>query len=460
MPPVLALFLTVGFIVFLFRRESREKVQVSRALWIPVIWLFLTGSRFASQWMSLSAYAGAGSVADGSPLDALVFLTLIVAGVNVLKQRHVTYSEFLRNNRWLTIFFIYSLISIVWSDFPFIAAKRWIKVVGHPVMVLIILTDAHPQQAVRTLFKRLAYLLIPLSILFIKYFPQYGRGFDAWSGDPVNCGVALTKNELGCICWIFGVFFFWNLLQALKMKPSKARRAELLLSAGFLLMDFWLLQMASSATSMLVMMLGMAIILALGFRFVNKRLVGAYVVLGIVALVVAEPIFGIYATVVHSMGRNLTLTDRTDVWQLALQLQPNPLLGSGFESFWLGTRLEKLWAKFWWQPLQAHNGYIETYLNLGWAGIALLIGQIVDTFRKICAGLTKQFEFARLRMGFLFAILVYNYTEAAFVAVAFAWTIFFLIAVDYPAPRRARSKEAPGSAGDDKREAAPVLAGT
>src|SRR5205823_9807021 len=97
-----------------------------------------------------------------------------------------------------------------------------------------------------------------------------------------------------------------------------------------------------------------------------------------------------------------------------------------------------LWAQFWWRPLQAHNGYIETYLNLGFIGLALLAGQIFGTFHKIQRDLLRRFEFARLRLGFLFVIVVYNYTEAAFVAVSFVWTMFFLIAVDYPAARAIR----------------------
>jgi O-antigen ligase len=153
-----------------------------------------------------------------------------------------------------------------------------------------------------------------------------------------------------------------------------------------------------------------------------------------------EPIFGIYATVVKGLGRNLTLTDRTDVWKAVLKLQDNPIFGMGFESFWLGKRLEMLWTQFFWHPLQAHNGYIETYLNLGWIGILLLVGQFVGTLQKIQRELVRRFEFGRLRLAFLLAIILYNYTEAAFASVSFVWTMFFLIAVDYPSVRVPRSK--------------------
>lgn len=439
LPPIVALWLTFGLIFFLFRRESKEKSKVSPALWIPLTWLLITGSRFVSQWLALSRGVYPFEE-EGSPIDAAVFFALIIAGIYVLNQRRVTLREFARNNAWLTVFLLYCLAAILWSDFPFVAGKRWFKILGHPLMALVVLTDPDPEEAFQRLLKRIAYVMVPLSICFIKYFPQYGRGFDIWTGEGYNCGATLDKNELGCLCMVLGLFFFWNALRAFQIKNRKTRRKELLLSVGFLWMIWWLLSQASSATSLTSMIVGMITIWALGLRMVNKRHIGIYLVVGILAFAVAEPIFGIYANVVKSLGRNLTLTDRTDVWQEALKLQNNPIFGAGFESFWLGERLRALWTRFWWHPLQAHNGYIEAYLNLGLVGIVLLAGQIIGTFQKIRLDLLKRFEFGRLRMGFLLAMVVYNYTEAAFVAVSFVWTIFFLIAVDYPIVRTSRSK--------------------
>jgi exopolysaccharide production protein ExoQ len=432
LPPVVALWLTLGLIFFLFRREVRQKSDVSRALWIPVIWLVITGSRTVNQWLNLNAGNSITDPGDGSPLDAAVFLTLIVLGYNVLRKRGFNLVTFVRNNRWLTAFFIYSLISIVWSDFPLIALKRWIKILGHPIMVLVVLTDPDPLEAVKQLMKRIAYVLLPLSLCFIKYFPQYGRGFDYWTGQGFNSGVALNKNELGLLCLIFGIFFFWNTLQALKIKNRKVRRNELVVNIGFFALNWWLLQEASSATSLVTMLLGIIVIWVVGLRFVDKRYVGYYLIAAILMFAVLEPIFGIYKNVVQGLGRNLTLTDRTDVWQAVLKLQDNSIFGMGFESFWLGKRLDTMWQQFYWHPLQAHNGYIETYLNLGWIGILLVIGQFFETFQKVQRELVKRFEFSRLRLAFLLAIILYNYTEAAFVSTSFVWTMFFLIAVDYP----------------------------
>jgi exopolysaccharide production protein ExoQ len=376
-----------------------------------------------------------GSPEDGSPIDALVFFTLMAAGYYVLWQRRVNLATFARNNRWLMVFFLYALISVVWSEFPLIAFKRWIKILAHPLVVLIVLTEPYPVEAVKRLFKRLAVALIPLSICFIKYFPDLGRGFDPWTGEGFNAGVATNKNELGCTCLIFGMFFFWNTLQALKIKNQRARRKELILNGSILALNCFLLHQASSATSFAMMVLGIIVMWFVGLRFVNTRYLGAYLSAAVLLFAALEPFLDIYASVVKGLGRNLTLTGRTDLWATVLKLQENPMFGTGFESFWLGKRLDVLWQEFWWHPIQAHNGYIEIYLNLGLVGIFLFIGQFVGTFRKIQRDLVARFEFGRLRLAFLLAIILYNYTEAAFATVNFVWTMFFLIAVDYPSKR-------------------------
>src|SRR6267378_6682649 len=106
MPPRLALFLTLGFIFFLFRRDFREKPNVTGPLWIPIIWMWIVGSRPITTWLKTFGFpvGGATSMEEGSPLDAAVYFTLIAAGIYVLSKRQVSLSEICRKNRWLVAF--------------------------------------------------------------------------------------------------------------------------------------------------------------------------------------------------------------------------------------------------------------------------------------------------------------------------------------------------------------------
>jgi exopolysaccharide production protein ExoQ len=431
-PPTVALLFTIGFIIFLFRRDIREQPNVTGALWLPLLWLVFIGSRSPAQWLSLGNYVRSSSMEEGTPLDACVFFILIASSFYILNKRQVSLSEIFRNNGWLMAFLLYCLVAILWSDFPFVAFKRWIKILGHPIMVLILFTEPDPEEAVVRLLKRTAYFFVPMSILFLKYYPEWGRGYDDWTGMPSNNGINTNKNELGWMCMILGFFFFWHWLKTWRTERSRARRNELLWTAGFLGMIWWLLLKAGSATSDFSLLIAGLIVLALGLRSVNKRSIGVYVLLAIAMLVAGELTFGIFGRIVAFSGHGDTIAGRGDLWRELLAFHTNPIIGVGFESFWLGDRLQALWGKHWWRPTEAHNGYLETYLNLGLVGLLMLIGLIIATFRKIRLELLRNFQFGRFRLGLLVAIVVFNWTEASFKGLSPIWFIFYVIAMDYP----------------------------
>jgi O-antigen ligase len=433
LPPTVASLLTLALVIFLFRRDIRQRPNVTGALWLAFIWMLIICTRQVSEWLNIFGFhVGAISLEEGSPLDACVYSTLIGAGMYVLYQRRIQLSEIIRNNQWLTIFFVYCFLAIFWSDFPFVSFKRWIKVLGHPVMALILLTEPDPVEALTRLMKRCAYVIVPVSILFIKYYPELGRGFEFWSGGATNTGITTNKNALGCDCLILGFFFFWYWLQIRRSERSGARRKELVLVVGFLIAISWLLFMAHSSTSSISLLLGIMTIALLGAPFVNKRFVGTYIIVGLAIYISLELAFGISERAIAFLGKNPTLTNRTDLWAELLKFNINPLFGAGFESFWLGRRREALWAEHWWHPNEAHNGYLETYLNLGFVGLLILIGLLVVTYRKSRLALFSNFQFGRFRLGFLAAVIAYNWTEAAFKNISPVWFVFYLIALDYP----------------------------
>jgi exopolysaccharide production protein ExoQ len=433
LPQRLALFLTLAFIVFLFRRDIREKPDVTGALWLPVLWLVLTCSRSFTQWLNIFGLhvSGAASAEEGSPVDAFFYLALAITGYCVLIKRQVHLSEIVLNNGWLIAFVLYCFISITWSDIPFSSFKRWIKILTHPIMALIVLTEPDLEEALTRLMKRCAYVVVPVSICWIKYYPQLGRGYSEW-GAQVNKGIAMDKNALGADCLILGFFFFWHLLQTWRTERNTRRRNELLLIAGFLIGIWWLLSMAHSATSTICLFVAILMVVFVGIRSINKNFIGTYVLAALVLLAAAELAFGISGRLSENLGRGSGLTGRTELWERALKFQPNPFLGAGFESFWTGERRERI-AELYnkWAPNGAHNGYLETYLNLGLIGLSILIGVFIATFWKIRPELFRNFEWGRYRLGFFAAVLLHGWTEGTF-TYGPLWFAFYIIALDYP----------------------------
>ena len=154
MPSSLALLLTVSLIVAWLWRASRREVGASAALWLPVLWLAVIGSRFVSQWLFPGA-AGGLADPDGSPVDALFFAAMNVLGALVLIQRRRAVARILRDNPLVVLILLYAFASIAWSDFPFVSFKRYIKALGHPIMALVVATDPRPQRALQIVLKTL-----------------------------------------------------------------------------------------------------------------------------------------------------------------------------------------------------------------------------------------------------------------------------------------------------------------
>jgi len=433
LPPSIASCLTVAFIIFLFRRDIRQKPDVSGALWLPFIWLMIPFSRALSQWLNIFGLpvSGGVSVEEGSPLDAWFFFALIAAGSCVLVKRQVSVSEVIQNNGWLIVFVFYCFISIAWSDFPSVAFKRWIKILGHPIMALIILTEPNPDQAVKTLLKRCAYVVVPVSILFIKYYPKLGRAFDEW-GSPMNTGITQNKNSLGSDGLILGFFFFWYLLQIWQTERSTQRRNELRLIAGFLIGILYLLRLAHSATATISLFVAILIVVFVGIRSI-KNFIGTYMLAALVLVAAAELAFGISGRLSESLGRGSEMSGRTVLWANCLEVQPNPIFGTGFQSFWLGERLKRMAAFYQgWHPGGAHNGYLDMYLNLGLIGLSILIGLLITTFWKIRLELFRNFEWGRYQLGFLAAVVLRAWTEETFATQGALWFVFYIVALDYP----------------------------
>jgi exopolysaccharide production protein ExoQ len=437
LPPFVALFLTVGLIAFLFRRDIREKPNVTGGLWLPLVWLVLICSRSVSAWLNIFGFhvAGAASVEEGSPLDAYFYLALATAGFCVLIRRQVSLSEVLQQNGWLMAFIAYCFIAILWSDYPFISLKRWIKILGHPIMALIVLTEPDPKEALIRLMKRCAYIVVPVSVLFIKYYPRWGQAYDQWTGMVMNNGIAVSKNQLGADCMILGYFFFWYLLQTWRSERNIRRRNELRLIAGFLIGIWWLFSRAHSATSLVSFFVGVAMVLFLGLRSTNKKFIGTYLLTAVVLIAAGELAFGLSGRLSEALGRGATMSGRTELWKHLLELHTNPIVGTGFESFWLGDRLKQLEGIFFFIPNEAHNGYLEIYLELGLLGLLLVIGLFIATFWKVRLELFRNFEWGRYHMGFLTAVIFYNWTEAAFGTYSPICFVFYLIAMKYPRPQ-------------------------
>ncbi len=442
MQPQIALLLCIIFMLVLLKRDAKVTADVSAVLWIPTIWMLIVGSRMVSQWLNykeIEAQLNYNDIAsqevyvEGSILDRNIFLALIVVGIIILMKRRINYSKIMQNNIWIFLFVLYCGISILWSDYPFVSFKRYLKNIGNLVMVLVVLTEHHPVEAIKIMVRRCAYILIPLSIMLYKYYPLIGRGYHRETGALMVMGVTNNKNSLGVLCLVCGLFLIWTVLFKWRnRKVTVYKKGELLVDFGILIMTLWTLIESNSATSLMCFIMGICILMLMGMPAIkrNVKYVGLYFFLVIFAFAIIESLFDVMELVTSSLGRDLTFTGRTDLWRDVLAMHTNPLIGVGYGSFWLGDRLAVLWDRYWWHPTEAHNGYLEIYLELGLIGLFLLGGVIVSFFKNITRSLIREFNYGRIQIALLVIVLLYNITESAFRVDLLMYFIFLLVAID------------------------------
>jgi len=427
MNPSLARLLFAVGIAGLFYLNRDKSVRTSKALWIPVIWLWIVGSRSVSLWLSGAA---PDPRAEGAPIDTVIYSVLLLSGVAVLARRGQRTLSVMVASWPIVLYFLYCLMSIAWSDFPAVASKQWVKAMGDLVMPLVVVTDPQAVAALRRLFSRVGFLLLPASVLLIKYYPNLGRSYGSWAGEQHNIGVTPDKNLLGLITYVLTLGAFWQVLRLWRRPYPPDRSRRLVAQCTLLGFGLWLLGSADSATSIMCFTVGALVMLVLDWRRIRGRTAEVHkVVLSLVALVGLMGVTGAYDAIVHALGRRTDLTGRTDIWSVLFPMAPNSLLGAGFESFWLGSRLQKVWDAFPGLHVnEAHNGYLEVYLNLGVIGLGLVIAIVVYGYLRAAATFRTDRSSAGLMLAYVLSGAMYSYTEAGFRMLNYSWT-FLLLAV-------------------------------
>jgi O-antigen ligase len=408
--------------------DRKNNEGVSSAIWIPFIWMFFARSRNISEWLNLSTpdmSMSSDAVLEGDPFNRAVYTILIIAGVIILRQRKIDWKPFFTKNAWIWLYFAFGTLSFFWSDYPYVSFKRWFKALGLVIMVLIILTEERPYVTIGVILKRLSFLLLPLSVLFIKYYPHLGRVYHM--GKPLFTGVGTTKNSLGNLCLTSGIYFSWNLLFGRRNENEASQRLHYSIYLIMLTMNAWLFCKADSATSFVCMLVAICLFAVgqhpaiagkpgriLNFIFACLLLFG-----------IMELAFGFKDTVITMLGRRPDLTTRVPMWEDLLSMVKNPLIGCGYESFWLGDRRHYMTVN-WGISNQAHNGYLEMYLNLGVIGVFFIVCWIVSGIINVNRQFAIDYPAAMLRLCFIVVVALYNYTEAVFYGVNSLWMLFFI----------------------------------
>jgi O-antigen ligase len=271
-----------------------------------------------------------------------------------------------------TLFFAYALLSWLVSNVGPGAGDTPLRFIMTAVVASGLAVRQPPERVARIVFAAIAMSVV-LSLVWALVFPAYGVHQFTDPEEPFHAGdwrgIYVHKNRLGPVAAISLVLL---LLDGRALLPNRlARWLVGLVSAACLVMSH-------SATA-LVMAAALPAV-----HFVLTRYKGglrvALLVGGAIVCWVAYEYLAPWL-VEDVLGRSLTFTGRTRIWQTAFALiGANWLLGLGMGTT-MGGNFEQFLSHALW-PLKltvAHSSYIEMVANVGVVGLSLwMIGLLVS----------------------------------------------------------------------------------
>lgn len=293
-----------------------------------------------------------------------------------------------------------AFVSIVWSDAPLVTLRRSTALIGATAFGIYLATRYTNQELLKILLWTLG-LCAALSIGFVFFLPSYGIHtipYQAWRG------VYLNRNSLGCYMTL--AVIGWLLYS---LNNSRVR----IVGFAFCILSLFLLISSRSVTALVVLFLLLLLLFICYMVYKHKKLVIVFII-----LTVGVSFFWLIKNidfVLNVLGRDITLSGRTVLWQAVWDMvMRRPLLGYGYSAFWLGWNGPSgdIWNMLSTKVPYAHNGYLDLWLQLGLAGLVIFLLSfftcLFKAYRLVLKnGLEDMFPFL-----FFFFMLVYNVTES------------------------------------------------
>lgn len=250
-------------------------------------------------------------------------------------------------------------------------------------------------------------------------------------------GVTTHKSALGQTCMIYGLASVFLFLKTISSTGLRHGWRKLIAQGTIICAAFYLLLLCDSKTSQVCFLLGVGVLCVTMLTGLGRNPLAMTTFACILVFVPFSVLFLDGAdSAIERLGRDPTLTGRTEIWKTMLHLVENPWLGAGYESFLTGARISRV-VQALGQFYTPHNGYLETYLNLGLVGVGTLVIVITGAFTNTLYRVRREKEGATLLFAFLLAALIYNFTEGAFKMMTSMWLMFLLAATRNPEYDRA-----------------------
>lgn len=297
----------------------------------------------------------------------------------IASRFHQVLNQSIRN--WMMFLLpLLALASATWSQVPSRSVIFFIFTLLNTLFAVYLSKRFDPEQQLE-LFTIVGIAICFLSLLTVAVLPNAGIDHKGLGGDYGAAwqGIFPHKN----ISAVVLVYFVATVL-TYKRGVRNFRAARAFILAVMLL----LIVMSKSRTGWIVTALTM------GFIWMIRRVqrlgkiekIFAFIVIPIVATVLGIFVYANLQDILPMLGKNATLTNRIPIWNASIaSALKRPMLGFGYSAFWIGFKGEQVnTAMMANDPglMNAENGILQLWLELGFVGVAMMVGLLIRTCRN------------------------------------------------------------------------------
>jgi O-antigen ligase len=319
---------------------------------------------------------------------------------------------------------LFAFLSAYWSDDPSLVVRRAGTLTLSTLFGVYLVGRGDFGGLVATLVKIFALAAIA-SFFAIELLPQAATV----TGDYYTHawrGAFTDKNELGMVCGealIFSIYAWCK-----RLGPRWI--------AGFTVAAYLVLLYGSQSKTPIVFMTA-ALYAALVVMALRRRSAAGLIV-GYTLMVFGIAAAGLLAVgwqdALLALGRDPTFTNRTRIWQLALEyIAKRPWFGYGFGAFWREQSADAqiFWVALGFKTPHAHNSWLEMTLGIGVVGAGIAaVAWLAAFYRTLRVAAAPHAEHVAFCLALLAAIFFENLSEYEFFRPGrLMWALFVAVLV-------------------------------
>jgi exopolysaccharide production protein ExoQ len=400
------------------------------AVWATVLYLLVITTSILSFWKE-GGPVTAQQAETGDRILSIIGVAVAMVIVPQLLKKKESALRIVRLSWPFVLVLMFSLMSCLWSEVPFIAFRRFSKVLIMVICALTLLSETDSGAS----FKRAIFTYITLTVLaslvFILFFPQYG--WMAYEERFLARGILGHKSGFSDFCAVSVLFVLW-----IKVSSKGLARREEVALALIGVISLFLLFLGRGVNPSLNLCLAL-ICFCVGLLFNGIRTKRMMAFFALVCPVISGAILlsllwvngcipNLAEIAVATVGKDMTFSGRVPLWQALFRLgaKTHPLLGYGFGSFFVSEQSSLLPSNLDW-AYTAHCGYLHLFMDLGIVGaiiFLLFLGQLATSILTLKNAGYK--EKSALQALLLYAVF-YNVISDSFLDVRISFLILVML---------------------------------